>query len=218
MTEQAQQFPLYPLFLKLAGRPCLVAGGGMVAQRKVGGLLDAGAAVTVVSPEVTADLHNLAQQGRVAWRKKPFAAADLDGHILAVAATDDSAANTGIAAQCRARGVLVNVADEPELCDFLVPSVVRRGPLAVAVSTAGKSPMLARKLRDELERLLPQAYGEFLEILGRQRETVKKMPDARRREAVLRALVYSDILDLLGEGRKQEAQERIQQCISSQQD
>lgn len=218
MTQQAQQFPLYPLFMKIAGRPCLVAGGGAVALRKVGGLLAAGAAVTVVSPEVTAELHNLFRQGRIAWRQKPFAAADLDGRFFVMAATDDPAVNAGIAALCRERAIPVNVADEPELCDFLVPSVVRRGSLAVAVSTEGKSPLLARKLREELEQQLPAAYDEFLELLGRQREAVKQLPDARRREAVLRALVYSDILDLLAAGNKQEAQERIQQCISSQQD
>jgi len=218
MNEQTKTFPLYPLFLKLSGRPCLVVGGGHVAERKIEGLLDAGAAVTVISPEATEPLRQLAQQGRIAWQRKPFAATDLEGEFLAVAATDDQSVNSSIAAVCRARGILVNVADEPGFCDYVVPAVLRRGSLSIAVSTEGKSPLLARKLLADLEQIITEPYGEFLELLGRQREIIKKtVPDILRREAIFRSLVYSDILDLLAAGKRQEAEERIQQCISSQQ-
>lgn len=217
MTEQKQSFHFYPLFMNLARRHCLVVGGGRVAERKIDGLLDAGAAVTVISPEVTDRIHMLSQSGRILWQRKTFAAPDLKGEFLAVAATDDQSVNSSLAAVCRARGILVNVADEPELCDYVVPAVLRRGSLCIAVSTEGKSPLLAQKLRLELEQIITAPYAEFLELLGEQRETIRQVPDSEKREAMFRALVYSDILDLLAAGKHETARKRIQECISSQQ-
>jgi precorrin-2 dehydrogenase/sirohydrochlorin ferrochelatase len=218
-TKQTQPPYLFPLFIRLAGRPCLIAGGGKVAGRKVDGLLEAGASVTVVSPEASAQIQTLASQGRIAWRQKTFSTDDLHGSFLVIAATGDAAANGHIAACCRAHGILINVVDEPLLCDFFVPSVLRRGALSIAIATEGKSPLLASKLRTELEQIVTEPYGEFLELLGRQRELIKNtVPDSDRREAIFRSLVYSDILDLLAAGKQDEAQERIRQCISSQQD
>ena len=110
------------------------------------------------------------------------------------------------------------MADEPELCDYVVPAVLRRGALCIAVSTEGKSPLLAQKLRSELEQIITAPYAEFLDLLAEQRETIKQVPDSSKRESMFRALVYSDILDLLAAGRHEKARERIQECISSQQD
>jgi len=211
--------PPFPLFIRLDGRACLVAGGGKVAGRKVDGLLEAGATVTVVSPEATAQIKALASQGRVAWRQKAFSPDDLHGFFLVMAATGDAAVNKRIAAACREQGILINVADESQLCDFFVPAVLRRGALSIAIATEGKSPLLASKIKADLEQIITEPYGEFLELLGRQRELIKKtVPDIGRREAIFRSLVYSDILDLLAAGKQDEAQERIQKCISSQQD
>ena len=198
---------------------CLVVGGGKVAGRKVDNLLDAGATVTVVSPEATVQIQTLASQGRIAWRQKIFSPDDLNASFLVIAATGDAAVNRQVAAACREQGSLVNVVDEPQLCDFFVPAVLRRGALSLAISTEGKSPLLAQKLRTELEQIIPEPYGEFLELLGQQRELIKKtVPDRERREAILRSLVFSDILDLLAAGKHDEVQERIKKCISSQQD
>jgi len=216
MTEQTKSFHLYPLFMKLEGRPCLVVGGGSVAERKINGLLDAGAAVTVISPEATDRIQMLSQTNHVLWQRKTFAATDLKGEFLAVAATDDQSINSSIAAVCRARGILVNVADEPELCDYIVPAVLRRGALCIAVSTEGKSPVLAQKLRSEIEQIITAPYAEFLDLLGQQREIIKQVPDAEKREVIFHALVYSDILDLLAAGKHDQAMERIKECISSQ--
>ena len=209
----------YPLFLRLDGRACLVAGGGKVAGRKVDALLEADAVVTVVSPEATAEIQRFVSQGRVAWRQKAFSPDDLQGSFLVMAATGDAAVNKRIAAACRELGILINVADKPQLCDFFVPAVLRRGALSIAIATEGKSPLLASKIKADLEQIITEPYGEFLELLGRQRELIKKtVPDIGRREAIFRSLVYSDILDLLAVGKQDEAQERIQKCISSQQD
>ena len=218
-TKQTLPPYLFPLFIRLDGRPCLVVGGGKVAGRKVDGLLEAGAAVTVVSPEATAQIQTLASQGRIAWRQKAFSPDDLYASFLVMAATDDASVNGHVAAACRAQGILINVVDEPQQCDFFVPAVLRRGALSIAIATDGKSPLLARKLRTDLEQIITEPYGEFLELLGRQRELIKNtVPDSGRREAIFRSLVYSDILDLLAAGKQDEAQERIRQCISSQQD
>jgi precorrin-2 dehydrogenase/sirohydrochlorin ferrochelatase len=218
-TKQTQPPYLFPLFIRLDSRPCLVVGGGKVAGRKVDGLLEAGAAVTVVSPEAIAQIQRLASQGRIAWRQKTFSTDDLHGFFLAMAATGDAAANERIAAACREQGILINVADEPQLCDFFVPAVLRRGALSIAIATDGKSPLLASKIKADLEQIITEPYGEFLELLGRQRELIKNtVPDSGTREAIFRSLVYSDILDLLAAGKQDEAQERIRQCISSQQD
>ena len=158
----------------------------------------------------------LSQTNHVLWQRKSFAATDLKGKFLAVAATDDQSINSSIAAVCRARGIPVNVVDEPELCDYIVPAVLRRGALCIAVSTEGKSPVLAQKLRSEIEQIITAPYAEFLELLGQQRAIIKQVPDSEKREAIFRALVYSDILDLLAAGKHDKAMERIQECISSQ--
>ena len=219
MAEPQSALSLYPMFVKLAGRRCLIAGGGAVAQRKAEGLLDAGAEVTVVSPELTGALGQLHRQGRISWRQRAFVPADLAGAFLAVAATDDPAKNAAIAAGCREAGILVNVADEPELCDFLVPSVARRGRLAIAVSTGGASPLLARQVRAKLEESLAGPWGEYAELLARQREMLRKsVPDRARRDAILRTILESDIFELLSAGRHEEAQQRAHEiCTSSQQ-
>lgn len=210
---------LFPLFVKLGGRRCVVVGGGKVAERKVEGLLECGGAVTVVSPDATERIARWARQQAITWRRETFSPEAVTGVFLAFAATGDAAANEAVQQACAERGVLVNAVDDPGRCDFFVPSVVRRGALSIAISTEGKSPLFARRLREELEQTITGAYGEFLELLGRQRDTIKStVPDIERREAIFRSLVDSDILDLLKAGRREEAQERIRQCISSQQD
>ena len=212
-------YPLFPLFIRLDGRICLVVGGGKVAGRKVDGLLEAGAAVTVVSPEATTHIQRLASQGRIALLQKAFSPDDLNGSFLVIAATGDAAVNGHVAAACRAQAILINVVDEPGLCDFFLPAVLRRGALSIAIATEGKSPLLASKLRTELEQIITEPYGEFLELLGQQRELIKKtVPDRARREAIFRALVDSDIFNLIVAGKQDEAQERIRTCILSQQD
>ncbi|HEV3347915.1 MAG TPA: bifunctional precorrin-2 dehydrogenase/sirohydrochlorin ferrochelatase [Methylomirabilota bacterium] len=173
----------YPVFLDLADRPSLVVGGGPVAEGKVAGLLAAGARVTVVSPTVTAPLAGWAAEGRVTHRARAYRAEDLDGQQVAFVATDDAAVTRAVAADGRARGVWVNAADEPARCDFILPAVIRRGRLVVAISTGGASPAAARAIREELEGYLTEDHAALVELAAEARDDLRRRrrsPDAAR--------------------------------------
>ncbi|MHB0885918.1 MAG: precorrin-2 dehydrogenase/sirohydrochlorin ferrochelatase family protein [Bacillota bacterium] len=204
----------YPISLALTGRPGLVVGGGAVAARKVDALLEAGAAVTVVAPEVSPELAALATAGRVSLERRPFAPSDLDGCFVAVAATDDQSVNRAVSAAARERRVLINVVDDASLSDFIVPAVVRRGSLCLAVTTDGKSPLFSRRIRERLEAAFGPEYGQFLDWLGEARETIKRQePTEARRRAIFAALVDSGVLDLLREGRSAEARDQFERLL-----
>lgn len=207
---------LFPAFLKLENRSCLIVGGGKVALRKAESLMQCEALIKLVSPTAQDAVKRLASKGFLNWIDKKFTEDDLDGVFIVFAATDDSRENKRVVDVCRGKGVLVNAVDAPELCDFFVPSVVRRKSLAIAISTQGKSPVFSRRLRKELEQIITDEYGEFVDILGRQRERVKQaVPDILRRRKIFEALAYSDILNLLKAGKRAEVKERIEECISS---
>ncbi len=198
----------YPLFLEMKGRPCLVIGGGQVAQRKVEGLLAADAAVTVVSPELTAALEALRSEGRIEHRQRDYQSDDLKGFDIVVAATDDKAVNARVAADSRAGRVLVNAVDDPDSCDFILPSVVRRGEVVLAISTGGLSPALARRLREELEAYLSDDFAPLVELLAEVRG------DLRARGVSIEATVWQRAIDdrlreLLSAGRRAEARSRL---------
>lgn len=154
----------YPVFLDVTGRRCVVVGGGPVAEGKVTGLLAAGASVTVISPTVTGALAAAARAGRVSWRRRFYRRGDLEGAALAFAATGDVEVNAAVAAEGGWGGVWVNAADDPAHCDFILPSVLRRGALAIAVSTGGASPALARAVREELERHVGAEYATLVDV------------------------------------------------------
>ncbi|MFC1591013.1 bifunctional precorrin-2 dehydrogenase/sirohydrochlorin ferrochelatase [Thermodesulfobacteriota bacterium] len=207
---------LYPVALKIAGKQCLVIGGGKVALRKVIGLLECAAIVTVVSPDVDSEIGELADSGAIVWRMQAYAADVLNGMHIVIVATSDHELNRSIAARCRKLGIMVNVVDVPELCDFFVPAVLRRQSLTVAVATDGKSPLLARILRQMLESIITEDYGDFLEQLGRHRDTIKRcLQDEDQRQKVFDELVSPEVLDLLKQGKGNCMKERIEQCISS---
>lgn len=181
--------PLFPIFLKLEGKHCLVVGAGPIGEGKIRGLLDSGARVRVVASVVTPYVRQWAQSGEILWEPRPFEAADLDHAFLAVAATSSPGVNDSIYAEAQRRGVLCNVVDVPDRCDFFYPSVLRRGKLQIAISTAGQSPTLAQRLRQDLERHIPDEYTPWLEEIGRMRRAflaIERNP-ARRLE-YLRAL------------------------------
>lgn len=163
----------FPAFLELAGRRCLVVGGGVVAERRLAGLLVAGAAVTVIAPALTPGLAALAAEGRFRHEPRAYRAGDVAGFDLAFAATDTGDVNAALAAEARARGVWVNAADDPAHCDFILPALVRRGELTVAVSTGGTSPALARAVREELERYLTTEYVTLAEIAAEARRELR---------------------------------------------
>jgi precorrin-2 dehydrogenase / sirohydrochlorin ferrochelatase len=177
---------LFPAFLKLAGRACLVVGAGAVGQSKIEGLLETGAAITVVAPEATEAVHAWAAAGSIKWLGRPFEPFDLDGMFLVVAATSLPELNETIFREARRRGVLCNVVDDPPHCDFYYPAVVRRGALQIAVSTDGKSPALAQRLRKEFEQAFGPVYRDWIQELGSLRERLFRQEiDADERRQLL---------------------------------
>lgn len=207
----------YPIFLQLKNKPCLVVGGGQVGERKVEGLLKAGARVTVVSPEVTPRVASLAREGCIEWRPREYEPADLEGKVLVFVATDDRLLNARVAGDCQALGILVNVVDAPEESTFLVPAIVRKGGLQVAISTGGQSPALASLLKERLEKVLGEDYEGFVRFLGELRSILKqKFPeDQKKRACILRRLARdSELLNLIARGEKEAARERVNQCLS----
>jgi len=182
----------YPVFLGLEGRRALVVGGGKVALRKAETLARAGAEVRVVAPELVAELR---QDGRFECIGEPYAARHIKGMFLAVAATDDEAVNARVAADALAAGVLVNVVDRPALCDFIVPSVVDRGRLLIAISTGGAAPSLARKTRERMEKEFGPEYAILLDALAEVRYRYKSsdLPEVTRRKLFER-LTQDDLL------------------------
>ena len=218
-TASKEHRDLFPAFLNIKGKTCIIVGGGDVAGRKAESLIECGADTTVISPRVGPQVEAWAEKGRLTWRKKTFAPDDLDSAFAVFAATDSSDENKRIVDVCRQKGILVNAADEPRLCDFLVPSVLRRKSLAIAVSTEGKSPLLAKKIRETLEEVITADYGEFLEMLGNARSRIREsVSDISQRRDIYEKLVSQDMLALLKAGKLKEAKERIEQCISSLQD
>jgi len=188
-----------PIYMNLRGRACLLVGGGEVAGRKARLLLEAGAQVTVVAPELGPTLARLAAEGRVAQRAEAFSEHLLSGSTLVFAATDDRDVNRSVYEAASARGLPVNVADQPDLCTFIMPSIVDRSPVVVAVSTGGRAPILARLIRARLETLIPAGYGRLARLVAEFRERAKrriKHPVQRRRfwEAVLDGPIADQVL------------------------
>jgi precorrin-2 dehydrogenase/sirohydrochlorin ferrochelatase len=163
---------LFPMFLKLEGKQCLVVGAGNVGEPKIAGLLDTGARIRVVALEARASVREWARDGKIELELRHFEADDLDGAFLAVIATSSRTLNERIYDEALKRRVLCNVVDVPDLCDFFYPSVVRRGDLQIAVSTAGKSPSLAQKIRQQLEKQFGPAYEEWVAELGATRQLI----------------------------------------------
>jgi precorrin-2 dehydrogenase/sirohydrochlorin ferrochelatase len=175
---------LFPIFMKLTRRRCLVVGAGTIAEGKIASLLDAGARVRVVAPHATPTISTWARNRRLIWIQRPFEPADLDRAFLVIAATSSVKVHRLVFREARHRGVLCNAVDEPTRCDFYYPAVVRRGDLQIAVSTSGRSPALAQRLRRELEAQFGPEYGEWLDHLGRSRAALfarSMNPETRRR-------------------------------------
>jgi len=194
----------YPVVLDLAGRPVLVVGGGAVAERKVEGLLEAHASITVVSPRVSVRLARLAEDGHIIVRLRSYRRTDLRGIAVVFAATHDRGVNATVATDARRRRVWVNAADDPDHCDFILPSVLRRGSLLVAVTTGGRSPALARVVREELERLFGRDYAVLTELAGDVRRELRARGDEVTAAAWTKAL-RGDVRRLVAAGKRDEA-------------
>jgi precorrin-2 dehydrogenase / sirohydrochlorin ferrochelatase len=163
---------LFPMFMKLSGKRCLVVGAGRVGEPKIGGLMDTGARIHVVAIAASDQVREWADAGKIDLELRAFSPSDLDGMFLAVVATASRSLNERVYLEAQERGVLSNVVDVPDLCDFFYPAVVRRGDLQIAISTGGQSPSLAQKLRQQLERQFGEGYAAWVEQLGETRRLV----------------------------------------------
>lgn len=187
--------PYFPVCLDLRDRPCLVIGGGRVATRKAASLLACEARVTVISPELSPDLAERAAAGTIHWLSRAYREGDLAGAFLVIAATDDSKTQSLVQAEADQRQVLLNVADVPDKCNFILPATVRRGDLTIAVSTGGKSPALASALREDLEGLFGREYQILVDILGRLRPLVlARGKSSRENKEQFKKLAHHDML------------------------
>lgn len=204
----------YPVFLDLNDKRCLVVGGGEVAERKVQALLDTGARVRVISPVLTNYLSEAVQSGQIEAITRSYSRGDIAGAFLVISATDDEIQNRQVAEDCLRENILVNVVDDPGQCSFIVPAVVRRGSLAIAVSTDGKSPLLSRRIREKLAEQFGWEYADYVEILGElRRRIIAEVADISRRRQLFADLVDSDILELMKNGETQKVKERIKDVL-----
>ena len=201
---------LFPLFLKLDGRRCLVVGGNAEVDGKIPGLLSSGARVTVVSPEAADGIRALAAANEVAWEQRQFVASDLDDVTLVIALDEDDSVNDLVYREATARGVLCNVVDQPERCHFYYPAVVRRGHLQIAISTGGLSPALASQIRRDLDQQFDRDYAGWLEALGHARERIlRKHPRSTGRTKLLQRIASKRAFHWFKVARRQNTQEPL---------
>ncbi|MGC2820337.1 MAG: bifunctional precorrin-2 dehydrogenase/sirohydrochlorin ferrochelatase [Candidatus Sulfotelmatobacter sp.] len=187
---------LFPMFLKLEGKRCLVVGAGKVGEPKIGGLIDTGACIHVIALEASDVVHGWARDKKIALELRAFVPEDLEGMALAVVATSSRPVNETIYQEAQRRGVLCNVVDVPEYCDFYYPAVVRRGDLQIAVSTTGQSPSLAQKIRQQLERQFGPGYAQWVAELGATRKLVLASDlDPQRKRELLQSLASREALE-----------------------
>lgn len=186
----------YPICLQIEGCRCLVVGGGKVAERKVLGLLESGACVVVISPELSAGLRVLQAGGRISWEARGYRQDDVSGFFLVMAATDDREVQDQVHADAERHHILVNVADVPEKCNYILPALVKRGALSIAISTSGKSPALAKRLRRQLQLQIGQEYELLTEVMGAIRPYIvqQDLPQAAN-EKIFQGLVDGEILE-----------------------
>jgi siroheme synthase-like protein len=204
----------YPIFVELAGRRCLVIGGGREGQRKVAGLLAAGGRVTVIAPTLTRSLQRMLAEGAIDCEQRAYRDGDLGGYEVCMVATDDGAVNAAVAAEGKRQRVWVNAADDPVNCDFILPAVIRRGSITVAASTGGTSPALARRLREELEAYLTEEMPALADLLGEVRGELRSrgiLPDAE----VWQQAIDEELRVLLAQRKHRQAKARLLQSLGA---
>ena len=205
-----KKFPYYPIFIDVENRDVVIVGGGAVCARKAETMMRYGANVTVVAPEVTDEIAAWAKNGRIQVRRKEYEEGDLEGASIVIASTDDECVNGRVARDCRRRKIPVNVVDVTHLCEFIVPAIVEKGSIQLAVSTGGKSPALARTLKEDLQKLVGPEYSELNDLLGRLRPEAKKiLPTDADRKRFFDGILARGVLQMLREGRRKEAYDTI---------
>jgi precorrin-2 dehydrogenase / sirohydrochlorin ferrochelatase len=206
--------PYYPAILDIAGRNAVVVGAGKVGEGKIAGLLNAEANVKVISITATDRVHDWARDGRVQLEQRHYESTDLEGAFLVIAATQDNDTNVRVFQDAEARQMLCNVVDVTHLCNFILPSIVRHGDLAIAVSTGGASPAMARRIRISLGQCYGDEYAVALELLGSLREELKAMyPSPEDRKILFERMVYSDFMEMVRAGDTEGIESWVQRCI-----
>jgi len=205
----------YPVFMKLEKKKCVVIGGGKIAEIKVELLLESDALVEVISPDLTKPLEELQRNGKIKYIKGKYKRGYLKGACLVIAATNFPGVNKKIYNDCQSMNIKVNVIDAPHLCDFIIPSALKRGSLVITVSTGGKCPALAKKIRHEIEEKYGEEYEDFTELMGKLRDRIKEeIPEESDRRKFWKNLLSYDISGLLKENREEEIKEIIEKCLS----
>jgi len=204
----------YPIYVELHEQPCIVIGGGKIAEGKVEGLLSAGAQVTIVSPDLTAHLHALVAQNQVRYIKRTYQSGDLAGAFMVICATDQTEINHQVWQEASTNRQLVNVVDDTPRCNFIAPAIFRKGDLNIAISTGGKAPALAVRLKERLQKEIGPQYERFLELSGQLREPLaRNIPDFETRKKLWYELVDSDILELLSQDNEPAALDLISRVV-----
>ncbi len=202
-----------PIFLNLRHQPCLVVGGGAIAHRKVELLLQAHAKVHVIAPQLNSQFESWLKANHITYSPERFQLTDLAGYRLVIAATDDKAVNAKVSELAQQKGILVNVVDQPELCSFIMPSIIDRSPVQIAISTGGASPVLARLLRTKLETLIPAAYGQLASFVAKCRERVKKQLPMKARKRFWENMLQGPIAEMLLAGHTQKATQAFEELL-----
>ncbi len=204
----------YPVYIEMREQPCVVIGGGKIAEGKVEGLLAAKANVTVISPDLTANLRELVEEKKITYIARAYQPGDLTGAFMVICATDQAQINHQVWQEASANRQLVNVVDDTPRCNFIAPSILRKGDLTIAISTSGKAPALAVRLKERLQRELGPEYERFLELAGELREPLaRQVQDFETRKALWYELVDSEILDILARGDETAARVIISQIV-----
>jgi len=206
----------YPVYLNLKGKRVVVVGGGEVAERKVESLLESEASVVVISPDVTRSLSLLADQNQIEWRDRKYTKGDCVDAALVFSATNDSEISRAVYAEATALGIFVNTADQPALCSFIMPAVVRRGDIGIAVSTSGTSPALAARLRRKISRVIGPEYAQFSQLMARARKEIRsRVASERERKELHYRIIDSDIIKLLRRNDREAAERRLHEMIQN---
>jgi siroheme synthase-like protein len=205
-----KKFPYYPIFLDIEDRDVVIIGGGPVCERKAETMLKYGARVTIVAPDFTGQIEQWAAAGLLRIRKKKYAPDDIDGASIVIASTDDEDVNTRVASDCRKRKIPVNVVDVTHLCEFIVPAIVEQGSIQLAISTGGKSPALARTLKEDLQKFVGPEYAEINDLLGTLRPSAKKvLPTDVDRKRFFDDIIARGVVEMVREGKRRQAYEAI---------
>ncbi len=212
-----KHFPYYPIYIDIEDRAVLIVGGGAVCARKAETMMRYGARVTIVSPEITEEIAAWEQADMLTVHRKMYMESDLEGASIVIASTDDPCVNARVARDCRRRRIPVNVVDVTHLCEFIVPAIIEKGSIQIAISTGGKSPALARTLKEDLQRTIGPEYAEVNDLLGTLRKSAKSvLPTDVDRKRFFDGIIAAGLLDLLREGRRREAFEAVARACEAE--